>query len=141
MTRSQKNMGLADECVKEVCQTNSEETRRIYGGLCHSFPVMVRTCGLCQTLAFHAAKAEGNGDRARAHDLLVQHAAKIMRIAEADDGDPEPIVGSLQKMNTTAYMASTRTVLDAWIFFKRFAVSVLKVKSAQEAQEDGNGRD
>jgi CRISPR type III-B/RAMP module-associated protein Cmr5 len=42
----------------------NKERRRIYGNLCHAFPVMVRSNGLCQALAFVAAKA-ATGDPER----------------------------------------------------------------------------
>jgi len=32
-------------------------------------------------------------------------------------------------------MLTTRKVVSAWLFFKRFAVSILKVKTGQDARE------
>jgi CRISPR-associated protein Cmr5 len=54
MTRAQKDLVLAEELVSSLPE--DRELRDIYGGLCHSFPVLVRTCGLCQALAFHTAE-------------------------------------------------------------------------------------
>jgi len=121
---------LAEDLVSEVEHQKDEEARKIYGGLCHSFPVLVRTCGLCQALAFsEAKKASGTNGRALAHRLLLEHVGKVLGITSGD------ILSEVRKADASKYMFYTRRVLDAWIYFKRFAVSILKVESAKEAQD------
>lgn len=127
-TRSQKYLREAAKLVGEARELSGDGPS-IYGGLCHQFPVMVRTCGLCQALAFSAAKAasgngEGNGPspRANAHRLLLTHVGKLIGNQNA--------LELVQKADALEYMTYTRTVLEAWIYFKRFAVSILKVENA-----------
>lgn len=55
-TRSQRSLRLALELVRSL-EGEEPEVKEIYGALCHSFPVMVRQCGLVQALAFAAGKA------------------------------------------------------------------------------------
>jgi CRISPR-associated protein Cmr5 len=129
-TRAQSDMELAAEQVKNIAEQYTDlhhETRLIYGGLCHSFPVMVRTCGLCQALAFSASKASGDGSRAKAHRLILEHVGKLI-------GQNDPLA-AVRDADTVQYMLYTRRVLSAWIYFKRFAESILEVKSAKEGQD------
>jgi len=132
-TRQQRHMAMAFEHLTEVKREQSERTRTIYGGLCHSFPVLVRTCGLCQALAFVEAKVAGGGDRGRAYGLLYRHVAALLGRPE---GEP---LDMIRQASATDYMRHTRTILGAWIFYKRFAVSILKVGSAQDAQNEEEG--
>jgi len=119
-------MKLAEDLVREV-EKQSKGVRDIYGGLCHSFPVMVRTCGLCQALAFSKAKAgEGKDDRQKAHALLLKHVQKVLNVR----GD---LLDAVRNAPASQYMLYTRRILTAWIYFKRFAESILKVSSAVES--------
>ncbi len=120
-TRSQRDMKLALDLVSGL-ERADQETKNIYGGLCHNFPVMVMQSGLCQAVAFSADKASGDGNRAKAHQKLLEHVGAILEIK----GDLLP---SLQTAPALTYMHHTRRVLDSWVFFKRFARSVLKVEA------------
>jgi len=127
-TRAQCAMELALRCVQEV-EKEDEKVRQIYGGLCHSFPVLVRTCGLCQAIAFSADKAQSDDQkRAKAHQLLLNHVAKIL------DMDAERLPEEIVSADTPTYLHYTRQVLSAWVYFKRFAVSILKVQSGGERE-------
>jgi len=127
-------MKLAEGLVGAVAQAHrgdDNQVRKIYGGLCHEFPVMVRTCGLCQAVAFSLDKAGKNEkDREKAHELLLVHVAQVLGVQRGG------LAGHIQGLDTTQYMLATRMVVSAWLFFKRFAVSILKVKTAQAARED-----
>lgn len=129
-TRAQSDMELAARLVKDIAKQYPDlhhETRLIYGGLCHSLPVMVRTCGLCQALAFAESKGSGDGSRAMAHRLILKHVGELI-------GQQDPLA-AVREADTVQYMLYTRRVLSAWIYFKRFAESILEVKSAKEGQD------
>lgn len=132
-TRAQQDLILAEQLVSEV-ERERDEVRRIYGGLCHSFPVLVRTCGLCQALAFSKDKAavqDGQvpSDRNKAHMLLLRH---VGRVLGSSDDDP---METVRKVDVVQYMLCTRRILSAWAYFKRFAVSILCVESARAGEE------
>ena len=132
---SQADMELAHQCIQEVETRfpNDPQGRKVYGGLCHSFPILVRTCGLCQALAFHEDKAtEASKPRGQAHGLLLDHIARLLGI----EGRQALLRHVREDSGITDYMRDTRRVLAAWIYWKRFAVSILKVKDARDA-EDG----
>lgn len=129
-TRAQQDMELAANLVEEVEKHHSAEVKQIYGGLCHSFPVMVRTCGLCQAVAFSKAKAgEGKDSREKAHELLLKHVARVL-------GVQDDLLTAVRDASASDYMLYTRRILSAWVYFKRFAESILNVPSA--APEGGD---
>lgn len=119
-------MKLARCRVEIVASKPEENVRKIYGGLCHEFPVMVRTCGLCQAVAFSLDKAQSN----EAHSLLLDDLSAVLGVAR------NQLPTHIEGMKTTEYMLATRKVLSAWLFFKRFAVSILRVRNASEAGQD-----
>ncbi|MGQ9656974.1 MAG: type III-B CRISPR module-associated protein Cmr5 [Fimbriimonadales bacterium] len=129
-TLSQHTMKTALDLVSAVAG-RSEETQKIYGNLCHEFPVLVRTCGLCQAIAFCADKAHSDEKaRAEAYRLLLQHVGKILGIeTNGKGGSNDPLLEKILEADATSYMLYTRRVLHAWVYFKRFAVSVLGVKT------------
>ncbi|MCL6536311.1 MAG: type III-B CRISPR module-associated protein Cmr5 [Armatimonadetes bacterium] len=129
-TLSQSTMQQALDLVREV-GGKSERVRTIYGNLCHEFPVLVRTCGLCQAIAFCADKAQSDEKaRAEAYRLLLQHIGKILGVeTDGNGGADDPLLKTILQAGTTEYMLHTRRVLQAWVYFKRFAVSVLGVKT------------
>jgi CRISPR-associated protein Cmr5 len=143
MTRQQQMMTWAIGHVNAVKNLNDEHLRTCYGNLCHKFPVLIRTCGLCQTAAFIQHKgnpdsnqADGDGQerdsRARANQLLGEHALEILRhYGITGEGQLADVVSGLDR---TQYMLATRLLLDSWIYYKRFAESVLDVKAG-----DSNG--
>jgi CRISPR-associated protein Cmr5 len=136
-TRAQEDMLLAEELVTEVYEKEKKPVHTIYGGLCHQFPVLVRTCGLCQALAFSAAKAKTGevGDRQRAHALLLKHVGKVLNLPQ----EAQELCTKVADADASQYMFYTRRVLSAWVYFKQFAVSILDVTSANEAKEEGEG--
>lgn len=126
-------LSKAAELVGEV-ESKDKEIRDIYGGLCHSFPVMVRTCGLCQAVAFSFDKmtptSGTESNRNIAHKLLLEHVANVLGFS-----GPSNLLERVTEDNATKYMFYTREVLTAWVYFKRFAVSILKVEDARTAEE------
>lgn len=129
-TLSQSTMQQALDLVREVVG-KPKQVRTIYGNLCHEFPVLVRTCGLCQAIAFCADKAQSDEKaRAEAYRLLLKHIGKILGVETNGAGGAEgSLTNKILTADTTKYMLYTRSVLQAWVYFKRFAVSVLGVKT------------
>ena len=120
--RSQGDMELA---AQRVGQVMGAPWAADYGRLCHSFPVMVLTCGLCQAVAFSQAKAKDEGNRGKAHSSILADVEAIVGIGA------EKIV----EASAFDYMHFTRRILAAWIYYKRFAVSVLKVERGGSSDE------
>lgn len=132
-SRAKQDLVLAAECVSELLGTGSQ-TAKIYGGLCHEFPILVRNAGLCQALAFHIAKAAGEtSPRAAAHGKLLEHVARVLAVEKNE------LLATIQNAETREYFFYTRRVLATWAFFKRFAVSILEVAPSDEVYQSDKG--
>ncbi len=128
MNRQQQDLDRALKHVQEVI-TESKEAREIYGGLCHTFPVLVRTNGLCQTLAFFHEKKSGGDGRAKAYQHMWQH------IAETLGKQPDTLLNDVRAMNSVEYLRASRRLVEAWVYYKRFAVSILGVTPGDQDRE------
>lgn len=136
-TRAQDDLILAEKLISEVEKQyamEDDKVRKTYGSLCHSFPVMVRTAGLCQAVAFSQAKAQADDERIKkAHTLLLQHVREVLSNIEPSVGQ-NGLLSAIRNANATTYMLYTRRLLAAWIYFKRFAESILKVKAGEDQE-------
>jgi CRISPR-associated protein Cmr5 len=60
---------------------------------------------------------------------LLEHVAALL-------GTQQPsMVQTIRDADALTYMHHTRRVLGAWIYFKRFAVSILKVETSQASED------
>jgi CRISPR-associated protein Cmr5 len=127
MTRRQALLAQALRHVQAL--PDDAAVRRVYGGLCHTLPVLVRRNGLCQTVAFLNAKAGDGSPQKRAYTLLCDHLAVTLRQSSP------ALLPYVAGLSLAEYVQATRTVLAASEFYKRFAVSMLGVESADQAEE------
>jgi CRISPR-associated protein Cmr5 len=129
-TRSQEELELAARLVTSATEKHKlgSSARNIYGGLCHSFPILVLHSGLAQAIAFHQDKATpsdtADTPRVEAHGLLLSHIKEVLGMKELNE--------EIAALSIMDYRNATRRVLSAWVFFKRFAVSILKVEAGQD---------
>jgi CRISPR-associated protein Cmr5 len=127
MTRRQALMAQALDNVQQV--PAEAAVRQTYGGLCHALPVLIRRNGLCQTVAFLDAKACGGSAQKRAYALIRDHLAAAL----GQSGDA--LLPYVAEAPLGEYMLATHSALMAWEFYKRFAVSLLGVDSADTSEE------
>jgi CRISPR-associated protein Cmr5 len=124
--RRERAFAQALEHVGAVDKEEQAKVKDIYGGLCIKFPVMLRQNGLRQTIAFIEDKASGKDDRARAYRLLRRHIAANLGLEEGK------IVDRLRDMSALEIVRYTRLLLAAWVYYKRFAVSILGAEATAE---------
>ncbi len=93
-----------------------------YGAMAHKLPVLVRTAGLAQALAF----VDARGDES--HKQLLADLAGTVGYADA-----HTFVAQSRTLAFPQYMRLGQKVMAALLWYKRFAQSVLKV----EANDDG----
>ncbi len=130
MTRQQEHLARAFRHVEQLQGDDQRETAKIYGGLCHNLPVLLRTNGLCQTLAFIEEKAtvpDGKQPTPRhlAYRSLRDHISETLAVPSGQ------LLEQVRADPLDAYMRRTRTLLEAWVYYKRFAVSVLNVQAGE----------
>jgi len=120
------------EHVTEIKEKQQKKIGDIYGSLCLNFPVMLRQNGLRQTIAFIEDKASAKDERARAYQLLRSHIAANLGLNESK------LVDLLRDASALEIVRYTRLLLAAWIYYKRFAVSILGAEAT--AEPDGQYR-
>ncbi|PDW04675.1 type III-B CRISPR module-associated protein Cmr5 [Candidatus Viridilinea mediisalina] len=118
-TRDQKLAAAVYERVTAFKQQGGDAQK--YGSMAHKLPVLIRTAGLAQALAFVEARNDVHqlqliSDLAAA----IQQPALVVRSRQAQLGE---------------YMLLTREALAALLWFKRFAQSVLKIDDATSGEE------
>ncbi len=99
-----------------------------YGTLCHKLPILIRTAGLAQALAFVQTRKEA------AYTELLDHLADVVGCANGKE-----LAEKSRSAELGAYMRLTQQTLAVLVWYKRFAESVLDVTSDAdlETQEAG----
>ncbi len=121
LTRNQHFANKVFMQVSEIAKLTDQESKR-YGSMAHKLPVLIRTAGLTQALAF--VESRGKDEQKR----LLDHLAEVVEAGTRGE--------LLQRSRTSGlgdYMRLTQDTLAALLWYKRFAQSVLKV----EANDDG----
>lgn len=91
-----------------------------YGAMAHKLPVLIRTAGLAQALAFVQARGKDP------HKQLLNHLAKVVNFTNGD-----ALAHRSREADLEAYMYLTEQTLAALLWYKRFAQSVLEVESGE----------
>lgn len=131
-TRQQRLMENA--IVRIAALPDNAEVRKTYGSLCHSLPVLIRQNGLCQAVAFISEKKTPSdpskpSSTEKAHQVLWEHMAATLGV------EPSKLLDHVRgggEDGLDRYLRDTRTLMDAWIFHKRFAAAMLGVKGPRE---------
>lgn len=96
--------------------------RKRYGVMAQKLPVLVRSAGLAQALAFVGAKATNQEAYQR---LLTDIAYAVM---EQDTADSELLMQLSRSAELPQYIHLTQKTMLALTWFKRFSQSLLKVE-------------
>ena len=120
-----RNQEYAAQIFEQVTQVGEDE-RKKYGSLAHRLPVLIRTAGLAQALAFVDARGKNPGKR------LLDDIAAVLRFKDKDE-----LLRRSREAELPEYMRLTRDVLTSLVWYKRFAQSVLGVEpGADEGDSD-----
>ncbi|HLH60323.1 MAG TPA: type III-B CRISPR module-associated protein Cmr5 [Ktedonobacteraceae bacterium] len=116
-TRDQEYASDAVQKVLDVKKNlNDVVERNRYGSMAHQLPILIRTAGLAQALAFLETR-ESKGHRQLLEDLA------------ATVGLPGTLPREARTLPLNEYMHLTRQVMAALLWYKRFAQSILDIKS------------
>lgn len=113
--------------VTEFKESHKEDKKAQskYGTMAHKLPILVRTSGLVQAVAF--VQTRGN----EYQKLLLAHLAETLGY----DG-VGTFADDTRRDNLQDYMLLTRRVLAALLWYKRFAESVLDVLPGDEDEAE-----
>ncbi|PKN90893.1 MAG: type III-B CRISPR module-associated protein Cmr5 [Chloroflexi bacterium HGW-Chloroflexi-6] len=98
--------------------------RTEYGSMAHKLPVLIRTSGLVQSLAF----ADSRGKDVSVGQLL-QDLAQVIGFENKD-----LLIQQSREAENQAYIKLTHDSILALTWFKRFAQSILKVEPTDESK-------
>lgn len=116
-TRDQAYASDAVQKVTDVKKNLSEVERNRYGAMAHQLPILIRSAGLAQALAFLETR-DTDGHR----QLLIDLAATV--------GLSGTLVQKAITLPLNEYMHLTRQIMAALLWYKRFAQSILDIKPA-----------
>ncbi|NTV64744.1 MAG: type III-B CRISPR module-associated protein Cmr5 [Oscillochloris sp.] len=126
-TREQK---YAQDVYTRVCAVKkaqdvggSKIDPKKYGGIAHKLPILIRTAGLAQALTFVEARGKES-----------QH--QLLRDLGATVNHEKDLAQYVRHAELAEYMRLTQQVLDALLWYKRFAQSVLGVEAGEGDEED-----
>lgn len=113
------------EKVEKFGENHPKETKKTerdqYGSMAHKLPVLIRTAGLAEALAFVESRGKD------AHKKLLDDLAVVISENSKDD-----LLKKSRKDGLQEYMYLTRRTMLALKWFKRFAQSVLEVDATAE---------
>lgn len=121
------SLGLMECQEKEttdMCRQRGKSNQKKYGTMAHKLPVLVRTAGLVQAVAFVQTRGS------EAQKELLSHLAETLGYEGVNTFAADARTHNLQD-----YMLLTRRVLAALLWYKRFAESILDVLSSDEDTE------
>lgn len=98
--------------------------RKKYGSMSHKLPILVRTAGLAQALAFVDSRGKDPH-----HDLL-GHLAQVVVNSNTSE-----LLRQSRESDLQAYMYLTRKTMLALTWYKRFAQSILKVEATDDVED------
>lgn len=131
-TRDQRFAAAAYERVAAVGKNfvKGSKERQYYGSMAHKLPVLIRTAGLAQALAFVHSKATGGdeGTRRTAYQRLLADLAGTVNRGMSD----KDLVERSREADFLEYLHLTQQVLAALLWYKRYAESVLGVVAGDE---------
>jgi CRISPR-associated protein Cmr5 len=121
-TRSQRYAKKVYGQVQVLLQHTREEQKQ-YGSMAHKLPVLIRTAGLSQALAYVDARGK------EPHHHLLEHLATTL------DMTKENLLKQSREAELSEYMHLTEQTITALLWYKRFAQSVLDVKAGDETED------
>ncbi len=116
-----------------VIKSNHQKEYKSYGALSHKLPILIRTAGLAQALSFIEARGKKPGE------LLLNDLASTINKESA-----KVLAQKARTVGLSEYIRLTQQVMDALLWYKRFAQSVLEVEVSDsnlgtDEMGDGDG--
>ncbi|MGA9623024.1 MAG: type III-B CRISPR module-associated protein Cmr5 [Bryobacteraceae bacterium] len=129
MTIERRIAGRAKELVSGQVQKDAKhEAESKYRALCESFPILLRSAGLAQTVAFLRAKGPGEGSRANEYSALYGDLEKQFRDIGflGEEALSERAAGA--KLSQADYRLYSEIAMKAALWHKRLAQALLRKK-------------
>lgn len=99
-------------------------SRNVYGSMAHKLPILIRSAGLVQALAFAQSR-----DQPEINLFLEHLSITIDFTCKAQD-----FAAKVAELELAEYMYRTQQALDALLWYKRFAQSILDIEPSNSIQ-------
>ena len=142
-TRSQDYSKIVFEQISAL--ELPKDKQKIYGSLCHTFPLMVMRSGLSQSVAFVLVKAklqdrlEDRHKESMPHKVFLENLASLSGLLLDEGRVPRKFQEKTHELELFEYMRITRKILAASIWYKRFAESLLGVEAGEDTGNEVDG--
>lgn len=134
-TRDQRLAALIFHRVRAV----PEEQRQKYGTAAHRLPMLIRTAGLVQALAFMKSRNKAGIDQ-----LLADLCTAVLHLPEqlesdepAHGGNADELLTQSREGDLATYMMHTTRALQALGFMRRYVKSELKIDASDDIEGGG----
>ena len=127
-TRKQDYATSAFNQVKEIKDKPEAYNKKRYGSMAHKLPVLIRSAGLAVALEFVQSRGKDE------HRDLLTHLGKTVL---AGRNDNKSLLELSREAQLRDYTRLTRQCLEALLWYKRFAESVLDVKAGDDNDMPG----
>lgn len=121
-TLDQKYAADVYKKVSAVKKSANPDDCNKYGSMAHQLPILIRSAGLAQALAFLKSRDTDGHKR-----LLTDLSATV--------GQPGTLLQRAREAPLEEYIHLTRRVMAALLWYKRFAQSILDIKTADVAKD------
>lgn len=112
----------------------SSKRRKQYGSMAHKLPILIRTAGLSQALAFVEARHREKEGKAPPQLKLLRDLEDVLRKEKMLEG--ANLFAVARQAEIGEYMRLTHHTMAALLWFKRYAQSVLGVQQGEDADEE-----
>lgn len=136
--RNQSYAIKAHNHVEEFSKENKEnkEAKSKYKSMCEKLPILIRTSGLAQALAFVEAKKEKAWERLLDHlEETLESQVTVIDTRMRQTLSSRKIVENSRTLPLNEYMQLTRDVLSALLWYKRFSQSLLIIDKDKDKDE------
>ena len=127
-TRDQKYGAAVFRQIQDRVESQDKPYKKAYGSMAHKLPLLIRSAGLAQALAFVEARG------LQAHKDLLDHLAEV--VIDQNTKGPQLAQRSRDTEELSEYMYLTHEAMAALIWYKRFAQSVLDIDPSEAVAEE-----
>ncbi len=120
-----RNQLYATKIFEQMDKDVPVDERKKYGSLALKLPVLIRTAGLAQALAFADVRGEAGGKK------LLDHITAVV----GESGGRSGLLKRVREVELVGYMDLTRRILAALTWYGRFARAVWGIEPG--ADEEG----
>ncbi len=127
-TRDQKYGAAVFRQIRDKVESQDPAYKKAYGSMAHKLPLLIRSAGLAQALAFVEARG------LQAHKDFLNHLSEVIIDQNTDGNQLAQQSRDIEELSE--YMYLTHEAMAALIWYKRFAQSVLDIDPSEAVDEE-----